>query len=128
MASSQLESAERSQPDDKSSRRNGSSFPFPFQPPVVPGSETVIAVGKIDEPPPRSDFPIQHSTDLFRLLFPPPGTMEEVAGAQIGHFTIQRRIGVGGMGAVFLATDQRLRRNVALKVLAPGLSIDPASV
>lgn len=49
-----------------------------------------------------------------------PGTV------RLDHFEIRRRIGSGGMGRVFLAEDLDLRRPVALKVLNPGSSSDPA--
>ncbi|HVO29812.1 MAG TPA: serine/threonine-protein kinase, partial [bacterium] len=35
----------------------------------------------------------------------------------IGHYRIERTIGKGGMGAIFLATDTQLERQVAIKVL-----------
>src|SRR5262245_63308598 len=38
-------------------------------------------------------------------------------GKSLGHYRIDRLIGQGGMGAVFLAEDLKLHRKVALKVL-----------
>lgn len=36
---------------------------------------------------------------------------------RIGHYNVNRLLGVGGMGGVFLATDEVLQRDVAIKVL-----------
>ncbi len=43
---------------------------------------------------------------------------------KIGGYRIERLIGKGGMGAVYLAVQESLRRPVALKVLAPRLAAD----
>jgi len=46
------------------------------------------------------------------------------APQRIGGYRIERLIGKGGMGAVYLAVQESLRRPVALKVLAPKLAAD----
>ena len=45
-------------------------------------------------------------------------------GSVIAGYRLERNIGSGGMAMVFLARDERLRRQVALKVLAPTLASD----
>jgi serine/threonine protein kinase len=45
-------------------------------------------------------------------------------GSAIGPYTIEREIGRGGMGVVFLAHDNRLGRAVALKALPEGVVAD----
>jgi eukaryotic-like serine/threonine-protein kinase len=46
--------------------------------------------------------------------------------AVAGRYVVQRELGRGGMGAVYLATDLALDRPVAIKVLPPELAVQPA--
>ncbi len=43
------------------------------------------------------------------------------AGARVGGYEVVRRLGAGAMGAVYVARHPNLPKDVALKVLAPGL-------
>ena len=51
--------------------------------------------------------------------------INELIGVTLGACTIERVIGRGGMGAVFLAQQSRPMRTVAVKVLLPGSEYDP---
>ncbi len=51
--------------------------------------------------------------------------MTGLVGRQIDRYTIQQEIGHGGMARVYRAMDTILHRPVAIKVLAPQLSMDP---
>ena len=46
-------------------------------------------------------------------------------GTRLGPYEIAAQIGVGGMGEVYRATDTKLKRDVAVKVLPSALAADP---
>ena len=46
-------------------------------------------------------------------------------GARLGHYAVTAKLGEGGMGEVWRATDTQLDRDVALKVLPEAFTSDP---
>ena len=51
--------------------------------------------------------------------------VRELTAAVAGRYSLERELGRGGMGAVFLARDIKLDRLVAIKVLPPELAVRP---
>ena len=60
---------------------------------------------------------------VARRLATDPG--EPLTGQRLAHYRIAEKIGAGGMGEVYRAHDEQLRREVAIKVLPPELVHDP---
>jgi serine/threonine-protein kinase len=50
---------------------------------------------------------------------------EDLTGRRLGHYRIEGVIGRGGMSVLYRATDMRLGRRVALKVIGDQLAADP---
>ena len=46
-------------------------------------------------------------------------------GSRLGHYDVTALIGEGGMGQVYQATDTKLNRQVALKILPEAFAADP---
>ena len=51
--------------------------------------------------------------------------MALTTGTRLGPYEILSALGAGGMGEVYRATDTRLKRQVAVKILPPSLAADP---
>src|SRR6476646_3855271 len=55
----------------------------------------------------------------------PSGEFLDLQAALAGEYSLQRELGRGGMGVVYLARDVQLDRDVAIKVLPTHLARDP---
>ena len=54
--------------------------------------------------------------------------MTITTGTRVGHFVIDAPLGAGGLGVVYLAEDESLKRKVALKFLTSSTVPDPTAV
>ena len=57
-----------------------------------------------------------------------PAPAEHELLTRLGKYEIERKLGSGGMGTVFLAKDSDLKRTVALKVLSKDKAENPVLV
>ena len=105
-------------------------MPLSERPLVADDDNTVVASATENPPETGMEVALNASAQEIRerLFGPKTGDDPPEQGLRIGHFEILERIGTGGMGAVFKATDKILARPVALKVLYPGTSGDPSLV
>ena len=69
-------------------------------------------------PDPRDNAPTSPTAQKQSLASTPVAHLP--AGTQVASYTITQLIGLGGMGAVYAATQARPKRTVALKLIRPG--------
>jgi eukaryotic-like serine/threonine-protein kinase len=57
-----------------------------------------------------------------------PAPLEDLSGRVLGDFELVRRLGVGGMGQVYLARQKSLKRQVAIKILRAELAANTTAL
>ena len=86
----------------------------------LPGSPAPAA-------PEAAEAPGGSLLPILQQLAAPPEAPGFHAGALVGRYTILGRLGAGGMGEVYRASDARLGREVAIKVLSSRVRENPES-
>jgi serine/threonine protein kinase len=95
-------------PDDKRTQIGPTG---PARAPAGP-SQAMAVSSPAGTPAPTTDPPGVRATSYLQ-----PGTDPMLGQVLAGRYLIQRKLGEGGMGAVYLATHNVLEKQVALKVL-----------
>jgi len=105
--------------------------------PPTPGEQPAQPPQVIEQPAsaapaqPASTFPGQDSATM-RIMPTYPAASQPAAGAgegrRIGKYIVKRELGRGGMGAVYLAEQPGLGREVAIKELVPSAAADPTAL
>jgi serine/threonine protein kinase len=112
----------------------------PPAPPAAPVSDVAVTMRLIPAhppspppaaiaPPPAAVPPVTAPPATAPPATAPPGSSTPPAGArQIGKYRIKSELGRGGMGAVYLAEQMGLGREVAIKELIPSAAADPTAL
>ena len=116
-------------PDLPTSAVPAFDVPLSERPLVADDQQTVVRSSHAESAQGETATHSDAGQDILDRLFPNTGyDSQPERGLRLAHFEVRERIASGGMGAVFLATDLELSREVALKILHPSTSRDPSLV
>ncbi len=81
--------------------------------------------GRILDPPCATSQEESEDRRAFRLRLAQLAPLTLTPGARLGPYEVVALLGVGGMGEVYRASDAKLNRDVAIKILLPTVANDP---
>src|SRR5215208_2575213 len=84
---------------------------------------TVKCLAEVSQPDPETRAALTRTTRMTL----PSGEFLDIQAALAGEYSLQRELGRGGMGVVYLARDVQLDRDVAIKVLPAHMARDPVA-
>jgi len=97
----------------------------------------MISPGSESPADPEQQAPERSSSEFNKTVITPgdtaPNSLAPLStqgwiGRRLGKYTVTGLLGAGGMGVVLRAHDPAIERDVAIKVLTPELSRDPAAL
>ena len=96
------------------------------------GGELISSAGSFTEvvaTDPTDQVLVNTTADDAYAHTVPNGDSNDLApGTIVGEYCVETKIGDGGMGAVYAAKHPTIGKRVAIKIMAPRLSRDPAAV
>lgn len=110
--------------------------PDPKQPPVPDWAPAPGAASSEPDPSRTPPSPDPYAVEATMRLIPipnfqaqtPPSQPAQTAERRIGKYIVKRELGRGGMGAVYLAEQPGLGREVAIKELIQSAVADPVAL